>query len=326
MKNALNQLKLQIAYYHRKSYVNAMPKVFGIELNNVCNLRCRFCPYKIMKRKKEFMPFNLFKKIIDEAEGTNFVYLHDFGEPLLHPKLVQFINYADNKNIKVGISTNCTMLTPDKSDALLKTNLYLIILCIDGITKATYEKLRIGGNYEKVVRNVEYFLTRRSLLHHKCRANVQIIASEYTKKETDAFVKLWKTKYPSIEAGIKPFDTVGGVIEKSGDNTIDKELKHEKRYPCRWLWHQVQILSNGDVTLCCRDYDGKAVIGNIKKNSLKEIWNSNKMIEERNRQKNGQYNELCIKCYEWIGEKQDNMYPFSMSFVKDVKKFKRGVD
>ncbi len=328
LKVAHNRFRNHLAYYHRSTFVSGMPKVFSIEINNVCNLRCQFCPYQYMTRKKEFMSFVTFKKIIDEIkETTNFIFLHNFGEPLLHPQLVRFINYASSKGIKVGLSTNCTRLTAEKSIALLKSKLYLIILCVDGATKKTYEMLRKGGNYEKVMNNVDNFLNYRNRLGKIKRVYVQIIQVKENKNEIKKFMKHWENKYPDVGISIKPFDTFGGKIKMKSSLTIADSLKHKQRYPCKWLWDMTVILSNGDVALCCRDYDGKIIIGNVKKNTLKKIWNSLAIRKERQHQINGRFdNGLCNNCPEWIGNESNALYPFSRTFIKDTKKFKYGVD
>jgi radical SAM protein with 4Fe4S-binding SPASM domain len=325
---AINRLIQQTAYYHRSPVVNAMPKIFAIELNNVCNLSCKFCPYKIMTRKKEFMSFKLFRKIISEAKGTtNFIFLHNYGEPLLHPQLVKFINYADSQGIKTGISTNCTLLDRNMANKILNSKLYLIILCLDGTDKKTYETLRKGGNYEKVVANIKYFLHQHEKLKERKRVTLQIVQSNDTKNDIKKFINSWKKEFPNIDIGSKPFDTFGGTIKPDSNYTIAGTLKHKQRYPCRWLWMQVVILANGDVSLCCRDYDGKIIVGNVMKNSIKDIWNSPEMKQYRIRQKLGFFdNGLCDNCPEWIGGKEDMLYPFSMQFINDIKKFKVGVD
>ncbi len=80
-----------------------------IEITNVCNLKCNFCP--VTNRKPEFMTTELFKRILYEIrEYTEYIYLHVKGEPFLHPEIDKILDISFEKGFKVNITTNGTLI------------------------------------------------------------------------------------------------------------------------------------------------------------------------------------------------------------------------
>ena len=93
-----------------------------LEITNVCNLNCTFCSKS--KRPPLFMDMELFKTILTKLEGhTKHLYFHVLGEPLLHPKLSEFIQISHEKGYQVNITTNGTLLQETIYEKLLKDGL-----------------------------------------------------------------------------------------------------------------------------------------------------------------------------------------------------------
>ena len=105
-----------------------------IEITNICNLKCSFCPEG--KRKKEFIEESKFEHIIKQIkEYTNLITLHVKGEPLLHPNLRELLKICEDNNILVNITTNATLLEK-KIDVLIESKaIRQINLSLHSITK-----------------------------------------------------------------------------------------------------------------------------------------------------------------------------------------------
>ena len=118
------ELSRNYHYKHRKITSSTYPDIAAIEITNFCNQRCIICPHSNMTRKKEHMRFEVFKKIIDEIRSypQNITWLHVFGEPLLHPKVFDFVNYAKKSGLTIGFSTNCMLLDKENHNILQKDN------------------------------------------------------------------------------------------------------------------------------------------------------------------------------------------------------------
>jgi radical SAM protein with 4Fe4S-binding SPASM domain len=302
LKIKLNSFLKEISYNNRKIKAYGQPLVFAIEITNRCNLKCIMCPRTtMMKRKIGDMNFNLFKKIVNETgKYTPFIWLHDFGEPLLHPKIMEMIKYAKSRGIRVGISVNAKILNEEMSKRLIQTGLDHIIFSFDGFSKKTYEKYRAGANFEVVKQNILNFLKIKKELKSKLPyVQIKMINMKDTNKEIEDFKKEWTGK--ANEVLITQFIDWAGQIENK--ENLDGAILERQKYPCKWFWIGFVVLWDGRVVPCCKDCDGKLVFGNLNNQTLKEIWNSPKFIGLRKQQIKGNFNnQLCNNCHEAIGK------------------------
>lgn len=310
LQYSLNYKLSKYSYFNKKTKVFSRPKVYSIELTNHCNLQCAMCPRRFSNRELGFMDFDLFKQIIKQSKRySDEIILHNYGEPLLHPRLVDFINYCTANKIKTWLSTNATLLDEKKSLEILNSGLDKITLAFDSINKETYEELRRGANFEKTRDNIINFLKlKKKLKNKKMFAEVQIIKMKKTQNEVNDFMKEWQDL--ADEAYVKGFDTFCGQVDEIKEMGGQDNLffpPDRKRFPCVLLWQSLVILWNGDVVPCCRDFQAKIILGNIKKDKLKNIWNSTKMQSLRQEHIDGIYkNTLCKDCLEWMGGTKEN--------------------
>lgn len=300
--------RLQRWVAHRKdnkayetSTVLPFPPYLILEPTNVCNLQCPFCPRELTEKSRGlgFMEFDVYKKIIDEAIVNNVygVTLYMLGEPMLHSKIVDMINYAKEAGIPaVNLSTAATT---NNLDELLETELDDLILSIDGATKEMYERMRVGGTFEKTTSITSNFLEKkRKLGKKKPYTRVQIIRTKETEKEIIDYIKKWLPLADSVYAhnldGMVPW--LGNVMMTDNE---EKE-KNANRLPCTQLWKVLNVFWNGQVSSCCHDALGDMVLGNIKESSMKELWNSKKANEFRTKHtKNDLEGTICKTCTEW---------------------------
>lgn len=277
-----------------KFKVSKHPEVFQIELTNYCNLDCSICPHRLITRKKGFMNFKLLKIIVDRDLINKTIGIHILGESLLHQQAVKFIEYLSDHNISVELATNATVLTPELSRKLIKAGLKRIWFSFDGGNKKSYESIRKGANYDKVVENIKEFLKTNKESRKPVHTIIQMVDCNKSKQEKREFLKNWKG-LGANEIKIKFLDSWAGTL-------FDKqvEMPKEKRYPCEEPFKRVAILYNGDVVPCCRDWNGSYVYGNLHKNSLAEIWKSKKVKELRRQMIKNDYKNLpCKTCKEW---------------------------
>ena len=148
----------------------------------------------------------LFNKIIDEVyDYCELAVLHNDGEPLMNAHLADMIKYAKQHNIKTMISTNVTLLNQDLAADLIEAGLDIIIFAIDGSKKETYEKIRKGAQYEKVINNVLGVINKKKELKRKNPfIIVQLIEMEQNMHEIQQFKKYW-SNYP-VKVFVKPFN------------------------------------------------------------------------------------------------------------------------
>ena len=154
-------LKYGVLRARARESAPTFPDRVYVESTNVCNLDCIMCPtgLHIDTRPKGYMEWDLYTPIIDEiAPFAEAVVLHSWGEPLLHKRIIDMIQYAKDRDLWVETSTNAMRLTEEVSRQLLDAGLDRIYLSMDGLTKETYEKVRVKGKFEGVLGNIERFL------------------------------------------------------------------------------------------------------------------------------------------------------------------------
>ncbi|MFH0986887.1 MAG: radical SAM/SPASM domain-containing protein [Candidatus Micrarchaeota archaeon] len=330
-KTAYNNFLAEYSYYHKEPISKAHAMLFSAESTNFCNLRCVMCSYNTMSRKKEHMLMDIFKRVIDQCkEHTRFLTLNNMGEPLLNPNLSEMIKYAKSKGVKVGFSSNAVVLDEKNAKMLIEAGLDTLLISFDGLDAKTYESIRVGGKFEEVKKNVINFLKlRREMNSKNPHTIVQMIKMKKTEGGEEEYKKFWEDAGADIVL-IKPFGTWGGQVK--GVETLAKDEQklfdpNRNRKPCQWLWRNMLVLNNGDVTVCCQDYNGKYVVGNMMKNTLDEIWNGPKMQTIRKQHISGQFNNgLCDNCRDWLGNGFNKTYPFNITFLKRVKRYASGSD
>jgi radical SAM protein with 4Fe4S-binding SPASM domain len=250
-----------------------------------------------MGRKNEHMKMPLYQRIIEEGRGhVEFIWLHLFGEPLLNPDIYSMISLAEHAGIRVGISTNATRLTEQASRALLDSRLSILLLSLDGITKETYEAIRVGATFEKVIENIRRFAEIKRSSSSRLKASLQMIAMDRNKAEQERFQQDW------IQAG---FDTVffkSFLVWANQDPalvTFGPKQEPAVAGVCHEPWVGMVVLADGTVVPCCNDYSARNPLGDLKTQSLREIWNGPEMRKLR-RMLGNPHSErtgtLCHRC------------------------------
>jgi radical SAM protein with 4Fe4S-binding SPASM domain len=271
------------------------PPTMSIEPYNVCNLKCIMCPYKSMTRKKQLMPMALFKKIIDNATdlGIRSVNLSFYNEPLIDPHIFERVAYAKSKGLVVTFYSNGNAMNSEKIKKLLDNPPDVIYFSFDGASKEVYEKIRVGGHFEIAKNSIkELILERNKRGQKKPFVSINFTIQKDNAKEAKEFENFWKGLSDKVDFGI--------VDNRSTDSLIgDLEVKKPKTlYPCRRIWSELTVMSSGEVALCCVDYDGKVIVGNLKKQTIQEIWNSERFKQIRKLHLDGKGNKIpiCQNC------------------------------
>ena len=276
-----NRKGLGRSYIDRSEVSSGMPVVLTVESTSICNLKCIMCPYPSMGRKNEHMSMTVYEKIVEEGAGfVEFMWLHLFGEPLINPDIYKMIDMAEDAGIRTGISTNATRLDEKASAALLDSKLSLLLLCLDGATKQTFEKIRVGAKFEKVHRNIARFAEMKCARNSELKASLQMIHMTDTQNEKQRFEEEWRDKgFDTII--YKPFNYWAN--QDSSLIQIGEPSPPRRSGACSEPWIGFTVLADGTVTPCCNDYAGKMPLGDLKTQSLREVWNGPEMMRLRRR-------------------------------------------
>lgn len=150
--------KVKAVAFHALRSTGLRHLVVRMDTINLCNLRCKMCYYSFdYKRKKEQMDLPLFSKIADQIfPKTRFLYLSCATEPLMNKQFADFLRVTGEYKVPfTSFCTNGQLLTEDVVRASIEANISEIIFSIDGATAATYEAIRCGGKWDRLVSNLD---------------------------------------------------------------------------------------------------------------------------------------------------------------------------
>jgi sulfatase maturation enzyme AslB (radical SAM superfamily) len=276
------------------------PDRLYVESTNYCNLRCIMCPtgLGVIARPKGYMDMGLFRRIVDEvAPLAPALVLHSWGEPMMHPELFDMVAYARARDLWVETSTNITLLTEERIRKVLASGMSQLYLAMDGVTKATYERVRVGANFDKVMRNVERLLELKRESGSRLRVVLQIIAMNETREEVREFVCRW-TRPEVDQVNVKHLDTWGDQVDAISAHAIEHDRPPVRR-PCPNLWYHGYIFWDGSLVSCERDYDVKTLLGNVRDGVL-AAWHGEQMRRLREKHVRGDFTApACANCVEW---------------------------
>lgn len=244
-----------------------------VEITNICNLDCSFCPKTT--RKPRMMDESEFENVCEKIKGkTKFVYLHVMGEPLLHPSLSAFLDIAQKHSLKVCITTNGTLLDKLKNvifeHAKTIHRVSISLHCVEGNNREICLKnyLTYCSNFVKTASELGiycvYRLWNADSVEGKGKnaLNEQILSflrSEYAQP--------WNERWSGFRLAQNVFLEQAGVFVWPKDS----ELAPEDDGYCHGLVDQIAILCDGTVVPCCLDSEGKIPLGNIFKSTLEKI-------------------------------------------------------
>lgn len=264
-----------------------MFKKIYIEITNICNLKCSFCPSN--QRDKKYMSVSDFKRVLKSIEGhTEYIYLHVMGEPLMHPNLDEILDEAYKHNFKVNITTNARLLKNkldilNEAKSIRQINISLHSFNPDDISK-------IDELIETVNKlNQNYYVSLR-LWNEGTNNNqklINILKKYYDFDET----KLLSNKGIKLKNNLYLDQDI--VFEWS---TLDREVISDKG-TCYGLRQHIGVLVDGTVVPCCLDSEGKINLGNIFESSLDSILNKEKCKQIKSGFLNQKLVEsLCKRC------------------------------
>jgi radical SAM protein with 4Fe4S-binding SPASM domain len=136
-----------------------LPHFVQIEPVGQCNLRCRMCPIQFRGegapgQPRAYMDVAVFCKLIDQFPELTELQLQGLGEPLLHLRFFDMVNYAVQRGIQVSTNTNLTVLSEQRAEECVKSGLHTLHVSLDGATADTYQEIRVRSRFDRVLRNL----------------------------------------------------------------------------------------------------------------------------------------------------------------------------
>jgi radical SAM protein with 4Fe4S-binding SPASM domain len=260
-----------------------------------------------MKREKKIMPQKDFEKIVNNClkdySSIHTIIITGFGEPFIDKEITKKIDFINKKfpKIKIDIYTNGSLLNEEVTKELLSKKIHKINFSING-TERTYKKM-MSLNYKNTIKNVVCFLEEKKKSGKIFPLiNISMMIVKENEKEIKDFENFWINKADSVMIYL-PSDWAG---KKNINYAVSNPFK-TKKWACFVLWNNITVDVEGNLIMCCRDYESKIKFGNLLKQDAKKIFEGKTINKIREMQLKDNFSmPLCKEC--------DNSFDSSMDW------------
>jgi radical SAM protein with 4Fe4S-binding SPASM domain len=338
MGQLINQAKLRSigrSLYVSLANISGFPWFIQIETTTKCNLKCEMCEHSILSDTTKIIDFEEFKKIYKTISRANplaklFPRLQLFdltgiGESLLNKDFIKILNYLKSTGATVTFTTNATLLNDTISKKIIDSGVDVVFFSVDGASKETFEKIRVGANFERVKENIRRFNELRVLSgNKKPKTIIRFLASSWNVHEMPEIINFAEeTGVPTVtitnmntsedtahlKADMGKFYEMKEITTKKAKKLgVVADYGFIKQRPmneCRRAFNSMYLTVNGQVLPCCfinqgGEYDDIADnknLGDVFKENIKDIWKSEKYKDFRKLIKKGKAPDVCKNCY-----------------------------
>lgn len=238
------------------------PRYIQLETILGCDADCPFCPQKKIDRKPVIMPDSIWKKIVEDTRGLGITYRPFLqNEALLDKRLPQIVAYIkEDQTARAEINTNGSLLDERRSTLLIEAGIDLVRFSIDAFSPETFAMCRVGLDYQTVVDNINRFISIAGRQPGRVVTEVRMIDMDANRHEHQDFIDYWSER--ADRALIVP------LYHWPWDDGVEMVRK-----PCVKMREEMFFYSDGRAVLCCWDIAGRAVIGDVTKERVLDIWN-----------------------------------------------------
>ena len=296
--------------HKRAQYADHPFGIYNIELTNKCPMKCVMCPRtNNMTRPQGFMDYRLFQRAVDELALANpsfarehVIWLHHFGESLLHPRFGDCIRYASSKGVLTGLSINPFMLREAVAEELVCAEPAALYISLDGHDDESFYRIRgMKKGYQVSHDRLMDFLELKNRRGARIQIVVSMIDFPLNEESIQARRGYWGSLPGVDQFLLKSFSAwdgnAGDIKSLAYKSCRNADAVDTSEVVCTLPWEVMTIAWNGDVVPCCYDYDAKVVLGNMGEQTLSEIWNGEKMQSLRKEFiTNKVANPLCKNC------------------------------
>lgn len=286
-----------------------LPLVIQIFSVYACNFKCEFCVQSLPDNKRsflsdeKFLSIDTYKQMIDDITLTNrsvkkltFV---GYGEPLLHPQIVEMVSYAKEKNVAdtIEILTNAACLSEDISDGLINAGLNSLRVSIEGLNDEDYKKhVGVGVSFERIVSGIRYYYNNCG---NASKVYVKIMDYMLNDEEDLSFFHNVFDPIAHVTAveNLHPLENNIDYAAINGGNdyshTQDGDAYIEHRI-CPQPFYRIQINPDGKFVPCCAST--YPILLQPDKPEISKIWNGEELTSFRLSFLRGETPEICKKC------------------------------
>lgn len=334
------QFKSKLNLENRVELQNVIPLstpfLIYADPSSLCNFKCEFCPtghddlVKNAGYRRQILNMEVFKKLIDGLEEfpepIRVLRMNKVGEPLINPNIVQMVDYAKkSERVRyVDFATNAGLLNKRTSEGLVQAGLDRLNISIEGINSGQYERFcGVKVDFDNIVREIAYFYSIRG----NCELVIKIPSNYVSPRDISEFKNIFGDICDRIFVeNLTSIWPNFNINELSGEIKVNEESQYggevKDRKICSYIFYSLVLNADGTVSACCPDWEQKLVIGDLKRNSIFEIWNSEQLKELQYQHLTGKRleNEICSNCGHIRFCQVDDIDQYSETILRNIKR------
>lgn len=309
MNNTMQNNEATTEYDFGGRLTAKFPSQVIIDITEVCNLECIHCPHPEFKKSKyydtRYLDTSLNAKIVDEVRDhgaglTQYIRYSSEGEPLVHPKGYEMIEYAArNSGVFVTLTTNGTIMNERRTKRLLDSGVHMIDISIDAATPETYASVRVKGDLNVTRANVLNLLAWIKQSGSPTKVVVSFIEQPQNQHETEDFKTYWSEQGADSVVVRRLHSAAGAVINVA--KIMRAEQQREVRRPCVYPWERIVLTPRGYLAFCPADWSQGSSICDYRDTTVLETWQSEFYSRLRAAHLGNDYSKhgFCGQCPDW---------------------------
>ncbi|HEY6320416.1 MAG TPA: radical SAM protein [Thermoanaerobaculia bacterium] len=287
------------------------PFELHLELTNLCNANCVFCPYQFQQREVSYMPEDVFHRAVGDfvdCGGGSVGLTPIVGDALIHPDFVARVHYlrAQPRIDRIWVTTNAILLDKHGIDAVLRSGLTSITISTSGFDEPSYRRIYRSSAYPRFRRNVAELVRRNRELPEPLTITIGLRTDRPLEVVmADADFQEILAHQPDIDFTWSFTSAGGRVTREALPAGMRLRVVTSRRETCVQLYNGPIVLPDGTVMACSCVAAMDAVtdlgIGNLRERSLLDIWTSDGMKRLRASFAAGGLNSTCAGCDMYRG-------------------------
>lgn len=306
------------------------PSQIIVDVAEVCNLACVHCPHPTFKQSehyaRRYLDPELNRKMVDEVGQcgrgiTQYIRYTSNGEPLIHPRGYEMIEYAvRHSGTFVTLTTNGTIMNEKRTNRLLDSGIHMIDISIDAFTPETYAKVRVGGDLNVTRTNVLRLVDWVRCSGSATKVVVSYVEQPQNQHETTDFEPYWKEQGADYVV-IRRLHSAAGAVSKIADRMREEQVGINRR-PCVYPWERLVLNPRGQLSFCPAEWEYKGEFVDFNTTTIKEAWQGKFMQGLRNAHLSNDFSchAFCGQCPDWEATRWPDE---GRSYADMIEDFKR---